>query len=116
MVRRCAVSRAGQNQPQENLAEVLAELRTWPDLREVRPSVFYLRGRPFLHFHHSRNGARADVRDGKEWGAPIPLPNGPLAGTMARQFLKEVAAGLRLCCELVQVMVVPILRSPRPQH
>ena len=44
------------------IAPLLAELRRHPSLREVRPTVFFVNDRDFLHFHDERDGIFADVR------------------------------------------------------
>jgi hypothetical protein len=50
------------------LSRLLEELRSRPTLREKRPGVFYLRSRPFLHFHEDPSGLFADVRlDGAQF-------------------------------------------------
>lgn len=41
---------------------LLEELRARPVLDEVRPGVFQLRSRAFLHFHDDPSGIFADVR------------------------------------------------------
>lgn len=45
----------------EALAPLLRVLREHPALSEVRPAVFHLRGRNFVHFHEEPEGAFADV-------------------------------------------------------
>jgi hypothetical protein len=37
-------------------------LREHPVLREVRPTVFHVDGRDFIHFHEEPDGIFADVR------------------------------------------------------
>lgn len=44
------------------IAPLLQELRCHPSLREVRPTVFYVNDRDFLHFHDEPDGVFADVR------------------------------------------------------
>ena len=44
------------------IAPLLEELRARPALREMRPGVFYLKSRAFLHFHDDPSGIFADVR------------------------------------------------------
>ncbi|HET8670626.1 MAG TPA: hypothetical protein VFM05_08385 [Candidatus Saccharimonadales bacterium] len=44
------------------IAPLLQELRRHHSLREVRPTVFYVNDRDFLHFHDERDGVFADVR------------------------------------------------------
>jgi hypothetical protein len=49
------------------LASLLAALRRQPALREMRPGIFYLRSRAFLHFHEDPAGLFADVRLDEEF-------------------------------------------------
>ena len=44
------------------ISPLLEELRSRPVLREMRPGVFYLKSRAFLHFHDDPSGIFADVR------------------------------------------------------
>jgi hypothetical protein len=44
------------------ISPLLEELRSRPVLREMRPGVFYLKSRAFIHFHDDPNGIFADVR------------------------------------------------------
>ena len=44
------------------ISPLLEELRSRPVLREMRPGVFYLKARAFLHFHDDPSGVFADVR------------------------------------------------------
>ena len=46
---------------------LLGELRARDHLREMRPGVFYLKSRAFLHFHDDPSGVFADVRLGQEF-------------------------------------------------
>ncbi len=46
----------------ETLAPLLNVLRGYPVLQEVRPTVFHLGGRDFIHFHEEPDGLFADVR------------------------------------------------------
>jgi hypothetical protein len=46
----------------DRIAPLLEILRAHPALCEVRPTVFHLNGRDFLHFHDEPEGIRADVR------------------------------------------------------
>lgn len=34
-----------------DIQELLAEMREWPEIREVKPGIFYLKRKAFLHFH-----------------------------------------------------------------
>lgn len=44
------------------ISPLLDELRARAVLREMRPGVFYLKSRAFLHFHDDPDGIFADVR------------------------------------------------------
>jgi hypothetical protein len=44
------------------IAPLLEILRANPALREVRPTMFHLNGRNFVHFHDYPDGVVADVR------------------------------------------------------
>jgi hypothetical protein len=46
----------------DRISPLLEELRSRPALREMRPGVFYLKSRAFLHFHDDPSGIFADVR------------------------------------------------------
>jgi hypothetical protein len=58
----------------EDLADVLAEIRTWSDVVEKKPNVFYVRRDPFFHVHMLSGGTRrADVKGRRGW-TQIELP------------------------------------------
>lgn len=78
--------RRGDNE----LEPVLEVLHTWPELTSKGRANFHVKGRAFLHFHQSKTSRHADVRDGREWGAPIELPVGTLPSKVQREFLQEV--------------------------
>ncbi len=44
------------------LEPILQRLRAYPQLKERRHGVFYLRSRAFLHFHEDPAGLFADIR------------------------------------------------------
>jgi hypothetical protein len=46
----------------DQIAPLLEVLRAHPALEEVRPLMFHLHGRDFLHFHDYPDGVAADVR------------------------------------------------------
>ncbi len=79
--------------PYERLADledVLAAIRTWGEINEPKPGIFYFRRVPFLHFHVDGDRRWADVRDGADWAASVEIPFA--AGVNAkRAFLKTVA-------------------------
>jgi hypothetical protein len=56
-----------------DLEKVLAAVRTWPGISEPTKGIFYLRRKPFLHFH-VKDGARwADAVVGKRDTDPFEL-------------------------------------------
>lgn len=58
----------------EDLADVLADVRTWVGVIEKRPGVFYLLRQPFLHFHLLAGARRrADVKGRTTW-TQLDLP------------------------------------------
>lgn len=46
------------------LEALLEKLRSVPALREKKPGVFYVRSKPYLHFHQDPTGIFADVKLG----------------------------------------------------
>ena len=74
----------------DELAGILEGLRRLPGLDEVKPGVFYVKRRAFLHFHESTTARHADVRNGKDWGEPIELPPGRVSKAATTEFLREV--------------------------
>ena len=78
----------------DDIADVLAEVRTWAGIVEKKPGVFYLRRQPFLHFHLEAGGARrADVKGRAGW-TPFELLR-PLSATRRRAFLRELRSRYR---------------------
>jgi hypothetical protein len=74
----------------DGLDGILEGLRGFPDLDEVNPGVFYVRRKPFLHFHTSATARAANVKEGADWGNRIDLPSGPVSKTATAGFLREV--------------------------
>lgn len=78
--------------PFEQLADLrdcLDEIRSWPNVLEPRPGIFYLKRVPFLHFHLDRAGRRwADIREGDDWGPEVDVPTGASRALKA-SFLRE---------------------------
>jgi hypothetical protein len=73
----------------DDVADVIAELKTWDGIVETKPAVLYLRRQPFLHFHLVEGGRRrADIKSRAGW-IPIELPR-PLSATRRRTFLSEL--------------------------
>ena len=74
----------------DEVRDILDGLRRLPELNEVKPAVFYVKRKPFLHFHESATSRAADVRDGKDWGERIELPTGNVSKSASAKFLREV--------------------------
>jgi hypothetical protein len=73
----------------DDLADLLAEVRTWAWVIERKPNVFYVRRQPFLHFHLVEGRRRrADVKGRTGW-VQLDLPR-PLSTTRRRAFLREL--------------------------
>jgi hypothetical protein len=51
----------------DKLKDLLQQLRTLDALRERTRGVFYLRSKPFLHFHDDPTGLYADLRTGEDF-------------------------------------------------
>lgn len=72
-----------------DLDDVFAAIRSWPNVREPTPGIFYFKRIPFLHFHTNRQGRRwADIRDGTDWGPEVDLPFAASAA-VRRRFVRE---------------------------
>jgi hypothetical protein len=75
----------------DDLADLLAEVRTWAWVTVKKPNVFYVRRQPFLHFHLVEGGRRrADVKGRTGW-VQIDLRR-PITPTRRRAFLRELRA------------------------
>lgn len=73
----------------DDLADLLAEVRTWTGVIEKKPNVFYVRRQPFLHFHLVEGGRRrADVKGRTSW-VQFELPR-PISTTRRRAFRREL--------------------------
>jgi hypothetical protein len=71
----------------DDIADVMAGVRTWPGVIEKSPGVFYARRQPFLHFHLVEGGRRrADVKGRAGWTS-LELPR-PISPTRRRAFLR----------------------------
>jgi len=74
----------------DDLADLLAEVRTWSGVIEKKPGVFYVRGQPFLHFHLLAGGRRcADVKVRRADWVRTDLPR-PLPAAERRAFLRQL--------------------------
>lgn len=73
----------------DDVAAVIAKVRTWASVIERKPGVFWVRRQPFLHFHLLEGGRRrADIKGRADW-IQIDLPR-PLSATRRRWFLREL--------------------------
>jgi len=73
----------------DDLADVLAEVRTWAGVIEKKPAVFYLGRQPFLHFHLVEGRRRrADVKTPAGW-LQIDVPR-PISAARRRAFLSAL--------------------------
>ena len=73
----------------DDLADLLAEVRTWAGIIEKKPNVFYVRRQPFLHSHLVQGGRRrADVKGRTSW-VQLDLRR-PISTTRRRAFLREL--------------------------
>jgi hypothetical protein len=73
----------------DDLADLFAEVRTWAGIIEKKRAVFYVRGRPFLHFHLGEGGRRQGDIKGRTGWVRHDLPR-PLSATRRRAFLREL--------------------------
>jgi len=73
----------------DDIADLLAEVRTWAGVVERKPGVFYVRRQPFLHFHLVDGGRRrADVKGRTTW-VQVDLPR-PVSAARRRAFLRKL--------------------------
>jgi hypothetical protein len=80
----------------DDLADLLARVRTWAGVTEKKPNVFYVRRQPFLHFHLLAGGRRrADVKGPTNW-VQLDLPR-PISAARRRALLRalQVCHGAR---------------------
>jgi hypothetical protein len=81
-----------------DLEDVLSAIRTWQGISEPTAGIFYLRRKPFLHFH-TKDGLRwADAKVGELWGSAIRIPLN--CGRRAKgKFLREIRVRYEACSE-----------------
>lgn len=73
----------------DDVADVLAELRTWPRIVEKKPNVFYVGREPFFHVHMLSSGRRrADLKGRAGW-TQLDLPR-PASATRRRTLLRAL--------------------------
>jgi hypothetical protein len=61
----------------DDIEDVLREVRSWPGVEDRGGGTFYVRRKPFLHFHAGRDSRRADIRQLEGWlefALPEPAP------------------------------------------
>jgi hypothetical protein len=75
------------------LEPALNQVRQLEGLIEKKPGIFYFKSQGFMHFHEKDGDIWADVRDGKNWGKPIYLPN-KITKTFCKEFYLEVKTRL----------------------
>ena len=73
-----------------DLMDVLREVGSWTGVDDRGGGTFYLRGKPFLHFHAGRDSRRADVRRAEGW-LQIDLPE-PAPPRARRNLLRVLRA------------------------
>jgi len=77
-----------------DLRDVLADLRTWADVVEKKPGVFYLCRQPFLHFHLlTGNRRRADIKGQTAW-TQLDLPR-PISAIRRQALLEHLRHAYR---------------------
>jgi hypothetical protein len=75
----------------DDLADLLANVRSWPGVREKHRHVFYLHNEPFFHFHLLKGDRRrADIKGQADW-VQLDLPR-PLPAIRRRALLRELRA------------------------
>lgn len=69
----------GHTRPNDlkDVQDLLDKIRTLDGITEKSPNVFYVKSKPFLHFHDKDGNRWADVVDGKTLGPKLDLPFKP---------------------------------------
>ncbi|HEX6392164.1 MAG TPA: hypothetical protein VFZ97_01900 [Acidimicrobiales bacterium] len=63
----------------DDIADVLQQVRSWDGVEDRGGGTFYLKRKPYLHFHVGQDSRRADIRRFDGWvqfDLPEPLPAG----------------------------------------
>ena len=79
-----------------DLEDIFAVIRALPGISEPTAGTFYLRRKPFLHFHTKAGTRWADAKVGASWGAQIPIPL-HCAQREKALFLREIRARYEAC-------------------
>jgi hypothetical protein len=77
----------------ENLKDIeplLNQIRALEGIREPKPAIFYVKSKPFLHFHDADGKRWADAKNGDSWGKPIPLAFSATSADMKKFFAAVV--------------------------
>jgi hypothetical protein len=78
----------------DDITDVLAAVRAWAGVVERKPTVFYARRLPFLHFHLAADGGRrADIRGRAGW-LSFELPR-PTSERRRRDLRRDLLRELR---------------------
>jgi hypothetical protein len=87
----------GHTKPEDlkDVQHVLKEIRTWDDIKEKSPNIFYFKAKPFLHFHDKDGKRWADVLEGADWGKAVDLPF-ESTKLQYQSFLREVERRYKL--------------------
>ena len=73
----------------DDVADLLADLGSWPGIVQKSRGVFYLRRQPFLHFHLLEGGRRcADIKGANGWNR-LDLPR-PVSATKRTLLLRAL--------------------------
>jgi hexosaminidase len=101
----------------DDLADVLAAVRTWAGVTEKRPGIFYVRGQPFLHFHLLTGSRRCGDIKGRHHWVRLDLPR-PLSASRRRVFLRELRTHYRETVRRLGVALpgVAQLAEPSPSR
>jgi len=73
----------------DDLADVLALVRSWADVVEKKPHVFYARRQPFLHFHQLADGRRRADMKGRAGWVQLDVPR-PISAARRRALVREL--------------------------
>ena len=74
------------------LETLLMKLRGLPALKEKKPGIFYVKSKPYLHFHEDPAGIFADVRLGGAEFERFPVNTEPEQQSLLQLVAKDQAA------------------------
>jgi hypothetical protein len=100
----------------DDLADVLARLRTWASVVERKPGVFYALGQPFFHFHLVNSGQRRGDIKGRAGWVQLDLPR-PISVAKRRALSRELRARYAERVPRVSATARPArMRRPSPER